>query len=442
MYGLKYDYILQGEHYIVFSKEDDLSSDDLTNLQVKMLQFNTIPHLLPFEKDEMNCAIRLLYRYTNKRMLTHEMRSNSLSILDYYKIIYKIVTVLIDSQVHMLSEENYILHEDFIFIGKDYSDLYLCYLPLQSLENKPSAQEEVNTLALSLMTSIKEIKGHGFQEFIKSVRDSDGSLNQLKLQLYKLIDEELQQEEFEVKPLLKEKKKPDTVESVKLKKFTGLKSLTLNKKLLGYILGLLLIGSIIMLYLTYPSEGLLYIGLGLTVLIIDALYVMGKLWKSNKESVYETAGRLSVEIDQDSFSIEVPSSSYYEELPNHTSILNKSDATVYLNSSMKVEDQEPVSVKAFIQLGEEEGSKRIQVKGERFVMGRDSSAADYKIDSVGASRLHCEIMRIEDKWGMKDLGSSNGSYLNGDALVPYKWTHLQDGDRIKVVRSEFVFILG
>jgi hypothetical protein len=451
LYGLNYDYILQGEHFIIFSGEEALTCEDLTKLQVQMLQFNTVPHLLPFEKEEVNCEIRLLYRYTNKRMLTHEIRSNPLYIMQYYKLILKIVTALVDSKVYMLNEENYILHEDFIFVGKDYSDLYLCYLPLQSLKNKETIREELSSLALNLISTVAEIKGQGFQEFIKSLRDSNCSLNQLRQQLYKLIDEELQGEGLAVKQVKRvhENNEDELVNEVELEgdrpehaktKNSILSNFRLlNKKFMGYIIALILIGSIIMFYVTYPSEGSLYICLGLIVLIIDALYVMGKVWRSEKVVNIDHYVESSVGVIQDAIPPGVPVSQYYDELPNHTSILKKSDATVYLHSSVKSENQEPDTAKAYIQMGAKPGSKRIQVKGKRFVMGRDASTADLTIDSIGASRIHCEILCSENEWGIKDLGSNNGSYLNDEALIPYKWTHLQDGDCIKVVRNEFVF---
>ena len=61
----------------------------------------------------------------------------------------------------------------------------------------------------------------------------------------------------------------------------------------------------------------------------------------------------------------------------------------------------------------------------RHVLGRDVNC-DVCIDDEGVSRNHAEITWVEDRWHVTDLGSSNGTTVNGSAAdgpVP-----LKDGD--------------
>jgi pSer/pThr/pTyr-binding forkhead associated (FHA) protein len=49
----------------------------------------------------------------------------------------------------------------------------------------------------------------------------------------------------------------------------------------------------------------------------------------------------------------------------------------------------------------------------------------------GVSRIHATIERSEDTLTITDLGSSNGTYLNGQRLIANQPRVLRDGDEIK-----------
>ncbi len=58
-------------------------------------------------------------------------------------------------------------------------------------------------------------------------------------------------------------------------------------------------------------------------------------------------------------------------------------------------------------------------------VGRDAACA-IRIDNEGVSRAHAEIFRVGDHWCARDLGSSNGTYLDGErieeAILPSRCT--------------------
>ena len=54
------------------------------------------------------------------------------------------------------------------------------------------------------------------------------------------------------------------------------------------------------------------------------------------------------------------------------------------------------------------------------------------------SRRHAEIARDGSGWVVKDLGSANGTYLNGDRIEAE--TPLKSGDRIRIGDTEIVFV--
>jgi hypothetical protein len=70
------------------------------------------------------------------------------------------------------------------------------------------------------------------------------------------------------------------------------------------------------------------------------------------------------------------------------------------------------------------------------VLGRDASA-DITLSDSAVSRRHARLFRAADGVWLEDLGSTNGTYINGDRLtVPYR---LHDGDQVQLGNSLFAF---
>jgi FHA domain-containing protein len=76
---------------------------------------------------------------------------------------------------------------------------------------------------------------------------------------------------------------------------------------------------------------------------------------------------------------------------------------------------------------------------ELVVIGRGSEA-DLRLADTGVSRRHGEIREIgESRHAYRDLGSTNGSKVNGKASTPANPIQLRDGDRIEVGKSALVY---
>lgn len=53
---------------------------------------------------------------------------------------------------------------------------------------------------------------------------------------------------------------------------------------------------------------------------------------------------------------------------------------------------------------------------------------------------HCRIYKSDDSYFIEDLGSTNGTYLNGDELGD-EAVELMDGDKISIGRLNFIFVM-
>ncbi len=55
---------------------------------------------------------------------------------------------------------------------------------------------------------------------------------------------------------------------------------------------------------------------------------------------------------------------------------------------------------------------------------------DFNAHRHGVSRLHCRLTRAHNRLLLTDLGSTNGTYLNGRLLPPHREAPLADGDHL------------
>src|SRR6266511_548947 len=62
-----------------------------------------------------------------------------------------------------------------------------------------------------------------------------------------------------------------------------------------------------------------------------------------------------------------------------------------------------------------------------------SAGAEFMVDAALVSRLHCQLSASGDALHVKDLGSTNGTFVNGRRV---RSAELQDGDRLAVGRVE------
>lgn len=102
-------------------------------------------------------------------------------------------------------------------------------------------------------------------------------------------------------------------------------------------------------------------------------------------------------------------------------------------------------------------SRLVLTSGHEFPMEKDSillgrrspvdgifpevDLTDHDTDSY-ISRRHGRITRQDSRWVYEDLGSSNGSWVNGTKLQPHIQQPLQEGDSLKLGKTEMVVRLA
>ena len=88
-----------------------------------------------------------------------------------------------------------------------------------------------------------------------------------------------------------------------------------------------------------------------------------------------------------------------------------------------------------------EGLSLIPIGGSSVIAG-NSDAVDIKLENRFVSRRHFQVRLESDVFYISDLGSTNGTYLNGNKLDPNEEQILRDGDRVGLGVDEVLLVFS
>ena len=82
------------------------------------------------------------------------------------------------------------------------------------------------------------------------------------------------------------------------------------------------------------------------------------------------------------------------------------------------------------------GGDPIPLLGPTLVVGRRESS-DIVLRFPNVSGRHCELVVVDGYWVVKDLGSSNGTKVNGTRVTEQR---LEPGDKLSVAKHDFEIV--
>lgn len=87
----------------------------------------------------------------------------------------------------------------------------------------------------------------------------------------------------------------------------------------------------------------------------------------------------------------------------------------------------------------EKGEEDVLITSYPFFIGKAEGDIHLKIDDSTVSRYHCRIDREDDVLWLTDLGSTNGTFLNGTRMIPFEKLKIVEGDNIVISRKKYLF---
>ncbi|WP_171681909.1 DUF6382 domain-containing protein [Paenibacillus planticolens] len=459
VFGLRYEFVYRHGHYMRLCKDDSdgLKAEDFSTLQVKMLEANTIPKLLPLEIQEVDLRISLLYRLAAKRMLVQVLKIEGFSRWDFARLLYAIVCALEDSKNYMLLETGFVLRENFIFIGSDWSDVFLTYVPMESCSTGGDVMTSLKSLASQIALKIDANEKEELESWLdlmlrhQSLRDFKQCLRNLMDEKKPAMQEELPKPIWQQNTLNKPAKisipsgeilgnKP-TMDVGGANTGQAVSFTPLSQRLQIFVLaGVSVAASFLWRhYISLPSASTLHLTAGMTILLADIWFVSKFLGmprykrEQNKPQLPIENNNAMSKLENEPGDIQT----HYQNLHLHTTLIPKKghNATVILGNLRNTLQGPRLEIQI------QDSPRLVAIVSDHFTIGRGDAnlKVDYVLEEAGVSRVHAEITKSEQGYELKDSGSTNGTCLNGEELVAYQSYLLKDGDEIRIVRQEMIF---
>ena len=92
---------------------------------------------------------------------------------------------------------------------------------------------------------------------------------------------------------------------------------------------------------------------------------------------------------------------------------------------------------AWLELAGPDAVRRVPLEAERATVGKHEANDVPLPPDETASRLHAVLERYPTGWCVRDLGSRNGTWVNGERV--WQVRRLRDGDRLLLGRTSLVF---
>lgn len=94
--------------------------------------------------------------------------------------------------------------------------------------------------------------------------------------------------------------------------------------------------------------------------------------------------------------------------------------------------------KPYAVLKRKSNQEEVTASAENFVIGKDRRKADYCVDgNKSISRSHAKLVNDNGRVYIVDLGSTNGTYVNGVKCSPNTAVPVNSGDRLTLANEEF-----
>jgi pSer/pThr/pTyr-binding forkhead associated (FHA) protein len=93
-------------------------------------------------------------------------------------------------------------------------------------------------------------------------------------------------------------------------------------------------------------------------------------------------------------------------------------------------------VSSYLEVWGSSGRELRPLDSERMTVGT-LGTSDVVVDADGVSRAHAVFERFGDTWCVRDLGSRNGTFVNGERIIGERALH--SGDEIVLGRLRLVF---
>lgn len=446
------------QNYMVWKAPEDLQGNEY---QVRMLLVNEIPGLLRCRLRKINGEAYLYYEITSKQPLTRVFEHRAAGAEDIRALALSLRETLEGIARYLLPDDGMVLEPEFIYMDLETKEMRFCYLPFCREEIRASFRGLAEYLLKSLNHEEEQAVLWGYQLYSKTSEE-----NYRVRAVLESLRGKLETVKKEKEPVCEDKKKQSnagreeknqrqpvsqgmTGQEYLKKKEKSRKEAILGITAILCVAGCAALAVFRVLTLT-QTGGILFLMAGVFYYLFTGKIEGNKGQREEKQrkrrgeksgtlenhkegsrnkAMKRMADRLGKEnreeeeiCDFQEDSCDPPYDSQ-EEIYGQTTLLGKDTAGRY-----------PVLVSVNPEVRE-----NVEIKKEKFVIGKLRGQTDLTLNLPVVSRMHAEIERRDGKYFLVDLNSTNGTYLNGERLEANEYRQLSSGDEIIFASAAYYF---
>lgn len=453
MLQVEYKRNLQNNYLVIEAEEEPEE-----NYCLQMAEHNKIPGLLSFHSTRMDGKLYIQYEITSKEPMDQMYKKKILSGNQLIWILTEIYDLLEKIQEYLLNPIQILFDPQYIFISTEDRTLQFCYLP---------GKEQKETIQILAEFILKHLDHEDLQAvemgylFYQCVQEENFSLKQILKQL--LHKEKRMISDKDYADIEKREKKETIINKINIEKKAEVqkeydaalygerteikediydvykvthkeRKKEQEKRKIDVIFQVIHPAVLISALLLMVMIELLYyfqlISLteagGMFFLMISVEMLGNQLWKKRQERKEEHEFRWISEEEDAMYRI--LQEEMYDEDPGETRYLGeqKQESELHLI---------PVA-------GKETGNRgsvhpEIVMRSEPLLIGKRKGESDIILDSPTVSRTHAILERKGGMYYLCDLNSKNGTFCNGERLLPQVKHNIVQDDRIAFADLEY-----
>ena len=478
MLQVEYKRNLQNNYMVIEAEEEPEESYCL-----HMAENNQIPGLLSFHSTRTDGRLYIQYEITSKQPMAQIYGKKALTGEQLNRILTEISDMLEGVYGYLLNPAQIVFDPEYIYVCAEDRTLKFCYLP---------GKEQKETIQILAEFFLKHLDHEDFRaveigyQFYQNVQEENFSLNQI---LKKLLHEDkaaqsekgyfhteknsgkMQDTRYQEWQNDKENGESESYErnetgsaaemrdvyKVTHKERRAEDAQSWVDRLFQMIHPVVLIS---FLFLFAGMELLYYFQLislteagGMFFLLISVEMLGNQIWKKRKDRKEEQEFRWISEEEEAMYRIlqdEMYDGSFSEKNYSEKNYENDSQTVVmeqdpgetrYLGERKQIPELRLIPAVKKENGGGKAHYPEIVVRNESLLIGKRKGESDIILDSPTVSRTHAMLERKGDMYYICDLNSKNGTFCNGERLMPQEKRRIQQEDLIAFAELEYRAVL-
>lgn len=447
----------------------------------KMLAYQQIEGILPLEIQIINNHAYFNYEITAKQSVFNLFEKTVLSMERIRRLFINLIDTIERSFDYLLVPDDFLLSPEYIYLDINTDMPFLSYLPGYQKNIKDQMSNFIEYIMNKVDYNDKEAVLLIYRLYAVS-KEEGCTFNHLKITIQKMVNThnvnkeshsedkesfqhtgEKREDKVGYQPSASLKKMP-----VMIEKLEGEQEVSCYPLKTYLLTGISVLSGIILLILTMKCK-IIYNAFGnridysklfavLLILICLEGYLFKLIWDKKHQITKLVTKceyidpREELEEKQEILTQSLPD----EECVSFSvdcGLSNKNSGDKWIINHENAEENEEYNPTCLLSEVPKETSyllvpfdkvqyETIRMKRMPFFIGKIKKNVDYCLENDLVSRYHAKITKEDNQFYITDLNSTNGTFLNGEALQPYDSKEIKFGDEITLANIRFIFTEG